>query len=200
MHVLFLQHEKHFEDADIIVANHDLVMADISLGGGAILPEPGKSIYVFDEGHHLPDKAINHFAGQVKLHQEENLLKQISKAVDTMGKQCGTPVGLLQIVTSMPEAISEINAKLGFVRHLLMDHLGEQAEAEGKHQHRFRMGMAPDELVTMASELNKVHNTLYAYVEKFIEALKHQSVRMMASTSVLMLKDGFQYWGCCNRA
>ena len=168
----FFTARKALEDADVIVANHDLVMADISLGGGAILPEPGKSIYVFDEGHHLPDKAISHFAGQVKLHQEENLLKQISKAVDTMGKQCGTPVGLLQIVTSMPEVIAEINSKLGFVRHLLMDHLGEQAELEGRQQHRFRMGLAPDELVEMAGELNKSHNTLFSYVEKIVDALK----------------------------
>jgi ATP-dependent DNA helicase DinG len=168
----FFTARKALEDADVIVANHDLVMADISLGGGAILPEPGKSIYVFDEGHHLPDKAINHFAGQVKLNQEENLLKQISKAVDTMGKQCGTPVGLLQVVTSMPEKIAEINSKLGFVRHLLMANLGEQAELEGKHQHRFRMGLAPDELVEMARELNLIHNSLYAHVEKIVEALK----------------------------
>ena len=168
----FFTARKALEDADVIVANHDLVMADISLGGGAILPEPGKSIYVFDEGHHLPDKAISHFAGQVKLHQEENLLKQISKAVDTMGKQCGTPVGLLQMVTTMPETIAEINSKLGFVRHLLMDHLGEDAELEGRQQHRFRMGLAPDELVEMAGELNKSHNTLFGHVDKIVEALK----------------------------
>ena len=49
------------EDADVIVANHDLVLADLSLGGGAILPAPEKTIYVFDEGHHLADKALNHF-------------------------------------------------------------------------------------------------------------------------------------------
>jgi ATP-dependent DNA helicase DinG len=45
-----------------IVANHDLVLADLSLGGGVVLPTPGDCIYVFDEGHHLPDKALNHFA------------------------------------------------------------------------------------------------------------------------------------------
>lgn len=169
----FFTARKSLEDADLIVANHDLVMADISLGGGAILPEPGKSIYVFDEGHHLPDKAISHFAGQVKLHQEENLLKQIAKAVDTMGKQCGTPVGLLQMVTQLPERIGEINSQLGFVRHLLMDFMGEQAEEEGRTQHRFRMGQAPDGLVEIAGELNKAHNSLFAYIEKIIDALKN---------------------------
>ena len=42
-------------DADVIVTNHDLVLADLALGGGAILPPPEDTLYVFDEGHHLPD-------------------------------------------------------------------------------------------------------------------------------------------------
>jgi len=169
----FFTARKSLEDADLIVANHDLVMSDISLGGGAILPEPSKTIYVFDEGHHLPDKAINHFAGQVKLNQEENLLKQIAKAVDTMGKQCGTPVGLLQLVTQMPERIGEINSHLTFVRHILMDFMGEQAEEEGRTQQRFRMGLIPENLQEIAGEMNKVHNTLFGYLDKIIDALKN---------------------------
>ena len=168
----FFDARKALEDADVIVANHDLVMADMSLGGGAVLPDPAKSIYVFDEGHHLPDKAINHFSAQVKLHQEDNLLKQISKAIDTLGKQCGTPVGLLQVVSSIPEVISDISGKLKFVNHLLIDLLGEQYELEGYHQHRFRMGQAPEELVELSIELNKSHNTLHGYVDKIVEALK----------------------------
>ncbi|MEE3191726.1 MAG: DEAD/DEAH box helicase, partial [Pseudomonadota bacterium] len=57
----FYKARSAMEDADVIVANHDLVLADLSLGGGAILPAPEKTIYVFDEGHHLADKALNHF-------------------------------------------------------------------------------------------------------------------------------------------
>ncbi len=168
----FFNARKALEDADVIVANHDLVMADINLGGGAVLPEPNNSIYIFDEGHHLPDKAINHFSAQVKLHQEENLLKQISKAVDTLGKQAGTPVGLLQIVSALPERIGEINSKLSFVNHLLMDFLGEQADKEGYNQHRFRMGLVPEELVALSIELNKSHNSLHGHLDKIVETLK----------------------------
>ncbi|MDA1381775.1 hypothetical protein PCI56_24355 [Plesiomonas shigelloides subsp. oncorhynchi] len=42
---------------DVIVANHSLLMADLDLGGGAILPEPEDTLYVIDEAHHLPDVA-----------------------------------------------------------------------------------------------------------------------------------------------
>lgn len=168
----FFTARKSLEDADLIIANHDLVMADISLGGGAVLPDPAQTIYVFDEGHHLPDKAINHFAGQVKLHQEENLLKQIGKSVDGLGKQSGTPMGLLQVVQAIPAAIDAISGQLKLVRHMVMSFMGEQAEQEGYHQHRFRMGLVPDELIETSVELNKSHNTLYGQVDKIVEALK----------------------------
>jgi ATP-dependent DNA helicase DinG len=51
----------------VIVTNHDMVLADLALGGGAVLPDPRDTLYVFDEGHHLPDKAIGHFAHYTRL-------------------------------------------------------------------------------------------------------------------------------------
>ena len=42
--------------ADVVVANHDLVLADL-LGFGGILPAPAETVFVIDEAHHLADKA-----------------------------------------------------------------------------------------------------------------------------------------------
>lgn len=79
----FFEARKELEEADVIIANHDLVMADLALGGGAILPPPAQSIYVFDEGHHLPDKGLSHFASQLPfkstLNQLEGWRKQLPK-------------------------------------------------------------------------------------------------------------------------
>lgn len=79
----FFEARNELEEANVIIANHDLVMADLSLGGGAILPAPEDTIYVFDEGHHLPDKALMHFANQLTakymLNQFEQWKKQIPK-------------------------------------------------------------------------------------------------------------------------
>lgn len=79
----FFEARKALDDADVIIANHDLVLADLSLGGGAILPAPEETLYVFDEGHHLPDKSLMHFANQMTvkylLNQLENWRKQLPK-------------------------------------------------------------------------------------------------------------------------
>ena len=63
--------------SDCIVANQDLVLADLAMGGGAVLPEPEDTIYVFDEGHHLPDKAVNHGRAEVRLGDEHGWIEQV---------------------------------------------------------------------------------------------------------------------------
>ncbi|WP_118780797.1 ATP-dependent DNA helicase DinG [Neisseria lactamica] len=52
------------ETVDVVVANHDLLLADISMGGGVILPDPENSFYCIDEAHHLPKKALSRFAAE----------------------------------------------------------------------------------------------------------------------------------------
>lgn len=50
-----------WQEADLIVVNHDLVLSDLLLGGGLLLPAPEQALYIFDEAHHLPDKSLQHF-------------------------------------------------------------------------------------------------------------------------------------------
>ena len=60
----FFKARDELEESECIVANHDLVMADLALGGGVILPAPENTIYIFDEGHRISATALNHFSGQ----------------------------------------------------------------------------------------------------------------------------------------
>jgi len=50
--------------AQVIVANHDLVLASI---GMKALPELDNCLLVFDEGHHLPAVALDQFSGAMDL-------------------------------------------------------------------------------------------------------------------------------------
>jgi ATP-dependent DNA helicase DinG len=43
------------------VANHDLVLADLSTGN-TVLPDVADAILIFDEAHHLNAKALSHFS------------------------------------------------------------------------------------------------------------------------------------------
>lgn len=80
----FYKAKQKWPQADFIVTNHSLLLADLSLGGGALLPEMAKSIYILDEAHHFPEKALDHFAHSTALLASVEwinpLLNSISKA------------------------------------------------------------------------------------------------------------------------
>jgi ATP-dependent DNA helicase DinG len=75
----FFKARGELEEADCIVANHDLVMADLALGGGAILPPPEDCIFVFDEGHRLGETAVKHFGAQCRINSTVNWLERVPK-------------------------------------------------------------------------------------------------------------------------
>jgi ATP-dependent DNA helicase DinG len=75
----FFKARSELEEADCIVANHDLVMADLALGGGAILPPPEDCIYIFDEGHRLGETAVKHFGAQCRINTTLNWLERVPK-------------------------------------------------------------------------------------------------------------------------
>jgi len=70
------------DNADVVVANHDLLMVDISMGGGVILPAPEHSFYCIDEAHHLPKKALNQFAAEHSLNQAVWALEKLPQITD----------------------------------------------------------------------------------------------------------------------
>lgn len=53
---------KRIRQADLVIANHDLVLATLELGGQGALPAPAEALYVFDEAHSLPAKAVEHLS------------------------------------------------------------------------------------------------------------------------------------------
>ncbi len=74
--------------AQVIVANHDLVLSDADLGGGLVLPNPEEVLFVFDEAHNLPQKALDHAAKALNFAQlyqttetADSVLKKLTKAL-----------------------------------------------------------------------------------------------------------------------
>jgi ATP-dependent DNA helicase DinG len=74
--------------ANVVIANHDLVLSDADLGGGLVLPNPEEILFVFDEAHNLPQKALDHAAKALNFAQlyqatetADSVLKKLVKAL-----------------------------------------------------------------------------------------------------------------------
>ncbi|TGD74267.1 ATP-dependent DNA helicase DinG [Mangrovimicrobium sediminis] len=149
----FFRARETLQGADIVVTNHDLVLSDLALGGGAILPPPEDSIYIFDEGHHLPDKALSHFSSFCRLHSTVAWLEDARKAIGAAGAFLGTLDLPASLLTGLPDEMEATAAELGQAEQVV-GRLFEGVDIEGDDpQLRFAHGVVPPELVTVAAGL-----------------------------------------------
>ncbi|MBD7978176.1 MULTISPECIES: ATP-dependent DNA helicase DinG [Pseudomonas] len=161
---------------DVIVTNHDMVLADLALGGGAVLPDPRETIYVFDEGHHLPDKAINHFAHFSRLRSTADWLGQVEKNLAKLLAQHPLPGELGRLIEGVPELARELRSQQQFMfaacEQLADFKTGEDMEGRERPRHRFVGGVVPEHLIELGSELKKGFAKLTDLFTRIAELLK----------------------------
>jgi len=79
----FFKARKQITQADVIVANHDLVLADLATGN-TVLPDVDESIFIFDEAHHLSSKALSHFSLSTSTEFIKTSIRQVKSVSDQM--------------------------------------------------------------------------------------------------------------------
>ncbi len=123
-------------EAQVIVANHDLVLASL---GRKALPELDNCLVVFDEGHHLPAVALNQFASSMDL----SGLRWLDKLPKTLHEVSG------QINLTLAQDVSTLAAQLKTalfdLGRIAMDLLKVTSTGyDGVH--RFKDGVLPEVL------------------------------------------------------
>lgn len=81
----FFKARKQITKADVIIANHDLVLADLATGN-TVLPDVDDSIFIFDEAHHLSSKALSHFSLSTGTEVIKTSIRQAKGVSDQMCK------------------------------------------------------------------------------------------------------------------
>ena len=151
----FYRARDELQSADIIVTNHDLVLSDLALGGGAILSPPEDSIYVFDEGHHLPDKALSHFASFCRLHTTIAWLQESKKSLAQSASLLNAIESAQRLLQSLPPEMDETIAALQVAEETVAG-LFDEAELDdsrGDQQLRLEHGLVPAVLIPVAAAL-----------------------------------------------
>ncbi|WP_447957845.1 ATP-dependent DNA helicase DinG [Vreelandella sp. EE7] len=171
----FFRSRRELENADIIVANHDLVLADLALGGGAILPDPAECIFVFDEGHHLPDKALSHFAHRFAVNGCLRWLKTLKSSLSELNTGLGGQPTIARLLAGLPELLHTLEPALGDVFSLGYQLAGRErglGDEESLHQFRFEKGELPAALKEQAGQLLTLFATLARNLESISDILR----------------------------
>lgn len=167
----FFRARDSLHNVDCIVTNHDLVLADLALGGGAILPDPADSIYVFDEGHHLPQKALSHFSHHSRVLSTSKWLDQCNKALGTMLGNISGAGNVDRYAEQLPAALMDCKQELDRI-YPQLEMLAQSIAFDDRQSHyRFPNGVIPQELLIPAVELQRSFSRLSELLSKMSDEL-----------------------------
>lgn len=185
----FFKAREQLDEVDCIVANHDLVLADLALGGGAILPAPEETIYIFDEGHHLPEKALNHFS----------LNTRYRSTIRWLGQSEGQWPSLLETVEDAAyfvELAAPLETTLKSLRTILETHLPYMQtlteridRSERTPRLRFEHGIVPEQLEILAQELVQGFSLLTGLLQKLHREIEELINEQTSSVPLIDLEN-----------
>ncbi|CAH8216544.1 ATP-dependent DNA helicase DinG [Vibrio aestuarianus] len=145
----FQKARSELDKADVIIANHSLVMADADLGGGVILPEPENTIYIFDEAHHLPHVARDHASASASLKGAASWLEKLNQSV-TKFASLAEERRVARFRNELQESIQQLIPSLN---QLAKQFVPEQFVEK---RYRFEHGELPQWLETESKDLKKL--------------------------------------------
>ncbi len=151
--------------ADVIVANHDLVISTIA-SGSKILPDPSESLYIFDEAHNLPSIGIKHFASSVGLIASTRWLEKIMAAV--LRADALLPESNGKIAEEIHEIVEDlIMHSKGMINSLRLANL----VSHDNPILRFKNGELSEEFLSYAQTLGPLAQSLNNRVAKVLQQL-----------------------------
>lgn len=166
----FYEARERLEKIDIIVVNHDLLLSDLSMGGGVILPAPENTFYCIDEAHHLSDKAIQQFSATHSIYGTitwlEKLHSTISKAESLLAEY-----GVTQKAQYAIETIRENLQTLG---PALQNLFGKNLDVP---IYRCPHGVLPEGFDTFCKQLLPAILALLKTLRNLLESLKRQKTK-----------------------
>lgn len=185
-HCPFHKARETMDMADVLVVNHSLLLADLELGGGRILPEPSDTFYIIDEAHHLP-KVTRDFS---------SASSTIKGALDWLGKlqECGDKIAKLvksqsaispslKLADEALELIADLQKIKTFVE------TNQPVYFAKEKQYRFENGILPKTIKHHSESLTEVSKRALAQINKLyntlMEAVKENEVKLYLAEPLL---------------
>lgn len=168
----FYQARDSMDKADCIVSNHDLVLSDLALGGGVILPEPQKCIYIFDEAHHLPLKSNNHFSSSTRIKATSSWLERSEAMLLRLLKDEFIDATQQKSMQTLLASAREQLDHAWLLLEQTLESLDNVDSYENRAQYAFKLGVVPEEIQAVAVNLGNQFARIAANFQSITEDLK----------------------------
>ncbi len=207
-HCPFHKARETMEQANVLVINHSLLLADLELGGGRILSDPQDTFYIIDEAHHLPKITRDFSSANISLKGSIEWLSKLRETGDKMAKLIKSTSAIspaLKLSDDCQEMLSEIQKVFNYVEnntHSLfkehksstnVDRLNKKSQ-EHENVYRFEHGIIPLSLKNWSEDLEalskKATSNLNKLYNLLIEAVKDGDIQMYVAEP-LIIEAGF---------
>jgi ATP-dependent DNA helicase DinG len=207
-HCPFHKARETMDEADVLVINHSLLLADLELGGGKILPAPEDTFYVIDEAHHLPKVTRDHSSASVSLKGAIEWLTKLKETGDKMAKAIKSQSSIspsLKLGDDCQDLLVDMQKVLNFIdnNQALYFNQNESNAANSKSkfskesdnaQYRFENGIIPNSLKNWAEDLTELSKKCLTHTNKLynllMESVKDGDTQMFIAEP-LLAESGF---------
>ena len=169
----FFNARKKASQSDVIIANHDLVLADI-INGNNVLPDVEDCIFVFDEAHHLSQKALSHFSVGGSTEFMKTSIRQFQSATDQIIKitKSKTSNNYIEKVDIAINDLSDLLTNLDYSDDVFL----------------FPITGIPDEITNLTKQIfilfNSAYNDFYEQKEHWEEYVKTNKIEQATTDNL----------------
>lgn len=199
----FHKSREKIDKLDVLIVNHSLLLADLELGGGKILPEPDSMFYVIDEAHHLPDKARDFSSASSTVLSTIEWLNKI----DVLGKKISGTMSSDQLIGPMMKLSDHANELISEIKLAHRWLVANKSLFDNEDNRvRFEHGIVPDSLLAIVEncesvsklalkDLNKVHQiVMEAYKDGAISPWKIEAVLSDLGQNLSRMENQHKLW------
>ena len=162
----------------VVIANHDLVLTSLARTDRSVFADFDSSYYVFDEAHHLADKALGAFA---------------SRANDVLDWTHDFPALLSRAGVSQFKKAAEMEVKAlsGVLASLKVTF---QTLADGKAVHRFKFGDVPPPVRAGAIQAKAILTRLLDFLAQAEKATDSERLRIPLGSARGQIETAIDGW------
>jgi ATP-dependent DNA helicase DinG len=175
----FYAARQQVKSADLVIANHDLVLSALEMQAGSVLPPACETFYVLDEAHSLAAKAVEHFSARHAIRGTQEWLESATEAVRDAVLALRLDGGLLggtrDQSSRIDQALGELYRRIHATRAF-----------EEKKARRFRTGELPEWVERLGGAVHSAASDLQNTFATLREAvLERASFEGALATQVL---------------
>ena len=203
-HCPFHKARETMEAADVLVVNHSLLLADLELGGGKILPSPEDTFYIIDEAHHLPKVTRDHSSANLTIKGAIDWLGKLQETGDKIAKLVKSNSAIspsVKLADDCQDILLDMQKVLSLIdnnRSLYFNpSANSNSQFQGQNQtlqYRFENGIIPQTLKNLAEDLTDSSKKCLAHLNKLynllMESVKDGDTQMYLAEP-LLAESGF---------